>query len=156
MKGRIYRITYTSGAVASSAQPQFTPCPSLTASAGEPASANAKPPEGTDPDAALSTPPGATHEMVVLGDKVYHGHVGGAPCAACHGASGGGTPIGPDLTKNKWLWSDGSLAGLTKTITEGVLTPKQYRSPMPANGGAQLTPAQAEAAAAYVWALSHH
>ena len=156
MKGRIYRITYIGGAAASSAQPQFTPCPSLTAPAGEPASANAKPPEGTDPDAALSTPPGATHEMVVLGDKVYHGQVGGAPCAACHGATGGGTPLGPDLTKNKWLWSDGSLTGLTKTITEGVLTPKQYRAAMPANGGAQLTPAQAEAVAAYVWAISHH
>jgi glucose/arabinose dehydrogenase/mono/diheme cytochrome c family protein len=156
MKGRIYRITYTGGTAASSAQPQFTPCPSLTASAGEIAHADAKPPEGTDPDAGLSVPPGATHEMVALGDRVYHGQVGGAPCAACHGATGGGTPLGPDLTKNKWLWSDGSLTGLTKTITEGVLTPKQYRAAMPANGGAQLTPAQAEAVAVYVWAISHH
>jgi glucose/arabinose dehydrogenase/mono/diheme cytochrome c family protein len=155
MKGRIYRITY-SGAATSSVQPEFTPCPSLTAPAGEPARANANPPEGTHPDAGLSVPPGATHEMVALGDRIYHGQVAGAPCAACHGANATGTPLGPDLTKNKWLWSDGSLAGITKTITEGVMTPKQYRAPMPANGGAQLTPAQAEAVAAYVWSLSHH
>ena len=154
MKGRIYRITYAGGAP--SGKPQFTPCPNLTAPAGEPARAAAKPPEGTDPDAGLPVPSGATHEIVALGDRVYHGQVGGAPCAACHGANGSGTPLGPDLTKNKWLWSDGSWKGLTKTITEGVLVPKQYRAPMPANGGAQLTPAQAEAVAAYVWAISHH
>jgi glucose/arabinose dehydrogenase len=32
---------------------------------------------------------------------------------------------------------------------------KQYRSPMPPMGGAQLTPEQTSAVAAYVWALSH-
>ncbi len=159
MKGRIYRITYVGGATASSAEPSFTPCPSLTAPAGEPVRAAAKPPEGTNADAgdaALPVPPGATHEMIALGDRIYHGEVGGAPCAACHGDTGGGTTLGSDLSKNKWLWSDGSWKGITKTITDGVAAPKQYRSPMPAMGGAQLTPAQAEAVAAYVWALSHH
>jgi glucose/arabinose dehydrogenase/mono/diheme cytochrome c family protein len=159
MKGRIYRITYVGGAAAQSVQPEFTPCPSLTASPGEPARAAAKPPEGANPDAgdaALPVPPGATHEMVELGDRIYHGQVGGAPCAACHGANGSGTPLGSDLTKNKWLWSDGSWKGLSKIITDGVPVPKHYRSPMPAMGGAQLTTEQAEAVAAYVWALGHH
>ncbi len=154
MKGRIYRITYIGGA-----EPSFTPCSSLTAPVGEPVRTTAKPPEGPNRDAAdasLPVPVGATQEMVALGDRVYHGEVGGAPCAACHGAAGNGTPLGSDLTKNKWLWSDGSWKGLTKTITDGVMTPKQYRSPMPAMGGAQLTPEQAEAVAAYVWAMSHH
>jgi mono/diheme cytochrome c family protein len=59
------------------------------------------------------------------------------------------------LTAKKLLWSDGSLAGITKTITEGVPQPKQYRSPMPPMGGAQLTPDQVSAVAAYVWGLSH-
>jgi hypothetical protein len=36
-----------------------------------------------------------------------------------------------------------------------VMQPKQYRSPMPPNGGSQLTPGQSKAVAAYVWALSH-
>jgi glucose/arabinose dehydrogenase/mono/diheme cytochrome c family protein len=154
VKGRIYRITYV-GAAASSEQPQFTPCPSLTAPAGELVRAEARPPEGSHPDANLAVPPGATHEMVALGDRIYHGQVAGATCTGCHGANGAGTPLGPNLTTNKWLWSDGSLAGITKTITEGVPVPKQYRSPMPALGGAQLTTAQTEAVAAYVWSLSH-
>jgi mono/diheme cytochrome c family protein len=53
------------------------------------------------------------------------------------------------------LWSDGSYAGIKKTITDGVPQPKQYRSPMPAMGGAQLTPEQVSAVAAYVYSLSH-
>jgi mono/diheme cytochrome c family protein len=36
-----------------------------------------------------------------------------------------------------------------------VMRPKQYRSPMPPKGGAQLTADQISALAAYVWALSH-
>ena len=159
MKGRIYRITYVGGVAAQSAQPEFTPCPSLTAPAGELARDAANPPEGTNPDAgnaALPVPAGATPEMVALGNRIYHGEVGGAPCAGCHGATGGGTPLGSDLTKKEWLWSDGSWKGLAKTIADGVPVPKQYRSPMPAMGGAQLTPEQVEAVAAYVWALSHH
>ena len=59
------------------------------------------------------------------------------------------------LTGNKWLWSDGSYAGIAKTITEGVPQPKEYRSPMPPMGGAQLTADQVSALAAYVWSLSH-
>jgi mono/diheme cytochrome c family protein len=159
MKGRIYRIAYVGGVAAQPAQPEFTPCPSLTAPAGELARHTANPPEGTNPDAgdaALPVPQGATHEMVTLGVRIYHGEVGGAPCAACHGATGGGTPLGSDLTKKEWLWSDGSWKGLAKTIADGVPVPKKYRSPMPAMGGAQLTTEQVEAVAAYVWTLSHH
>jgi mono/diheme cytochrome c family protein len=93
--------------------------------------------------------------MVALGNRIYHGQVAGAMCTACHGATGAGTPLGPDLTKNKWMWSDGSWEGITKTVTAGVPQPKQYRSPMPAMGGSQLTPEQTSAVSAYVWALSH-
>jgi len=93
--------------------------------------------------------------MVTLGDRIFHGQAAGGTCTACHGTNGAGTPLGPDLTKKKWLWSDGSLSGITKTVTDGVMQPKQYRSPMPPNGGAQLTPAQSKAVAAYVWSLSH-
>ena len=53
------------------------------------------------------------------------------------------------------MWSDGSLAGILKVITDGVPQPKQYRSPMPPMGGAQLSDTQASALAAYVWGLSH-
>jgi glucose/arabinose dehydrogenase/cytochrome c5 len=157
IKGRIYKITYAGGAAAAG-EPKYTPCPSLTASAGEMVQAGARPPEGTHPDAgaaALAVPPGATQGMVALGNRIYHGQVAGAMCTACHGATGAGTPLGPDLTKNKWMWSDGSWEGITKTVTAGVPQPKQYRSPMPAMGGSQLTPEQTSAVSAYVWALSH-
>ncbi len=157
VKGRIYKITYT-GQAAAGAGETFTPCPSLSAGAGEIVQAKAKPPEGNNPDAgaSLQVPPGATQEMVALGDRIYHGQVANGTCTACHGANATGTPLGPDLTKNKWLWSDGSWAGITKTITEGVMQPKEYRSAMPPMGGSQLTPDQASAVGAYIWALSHH
>jgi mono/diheme cytochrome c family protein len=163
IRGRIYRIVYLGGAEGGAAN--VTPCPSLTAPAGAPVVAAAKPPEGTHPDAGaaakatsnLAVPSGATPAMVALGRRIYHGQVGGAACTGCHGDNGEGTPLGPPLAgKNKkWLWSDGSFAGIAKTITEGVSQPKEYRSPMPPMGGAQLTADQAKALAAYVWSLSH-
>src|SRR6266436_198783 len=155
--GRIYRIVYRGGSEGSAAN--ITACPSATAPAGNPVVEAAQPPEGTHPDAgaaALPVPEGATREMVELGQRVYRGQLGGAACTGCHGESGQGTPLGPDLLGKKWLWSDGSYAGIMKTITEGVSQPKQYRSPMPPMGGAQLTPDQVSALAAYVWGLSHH
>jgi glucose/arabinose dehydrogenase/mono/diheme cytochrome c family protein len=158
IRGRIYRIVYQGGAGNSAAR---TPCPSASAPAGEVVEASAKPPEGTHPNAGaaatanLPVPPGATAAMVALGDRIYHGEVGGAGCVGCHGADATGSPLGPSLTSGKWLWSDGSYAGLLKTIRDGVPNPKNYRSPMPAMGGAQLTPDQLNAVAAYVWAIGH-
>jgi glucose/arabinose dehydrogenase/mono/diheme cytochrome c family protein len=158
IRGRIYRIVYRGGAEGGAAK--VTACPSATAPAGNPVDVAAQPPEGTHPDAGaaannLPVPEGATRQMVMLGERNYRGQVGGAACAGCHGEHGEGTPLGPALTGKTWLWSDGSYAGIAKTITEGVSQPKQYRSPMPPMGGAQLTPDQVSALAAYVWALSH-
>jgi mono/diheme cytochrome c family protein len=93
--------------------------------------------------------------MVALGDKIYHGQVGGATCTGCHGWAATGTALGPDLTGSTWSWSDGSYSGIAKTITDGVAQPKKYRSPMPPKGGAQLTDDQVSALAAYIWGLSH-
>ncbi|MBV9623053.1 MAG: c-type cytochrome [Acidobacteria bacterium] len=152
VRGRIYRISYQGGPSSAS---RTTPCPSAASPAGEIVQAHSKPPEGTHPQAGAAVPEGATREMVALGDRIYHGQIGGAACSGCHGANGTGSPLGPDLTGKKWLWSDGSYAGLTKTITDGVPHPKQYRSPMPPLGGAQLTSDQISAVAAYVWSLSH-
>jgi mono/diheme cytochrome c family protein len=42
-----------------------------------------------------------------------------------------------------------------KTIIDGVPNPKDYRSPMPPKGGAQLSGSDVSAVAAYVWALGH-
>ena len=161
VRGRIYRIVYRGGSGAGSAA-QFTPCPSALASAGNVSDANPQPPEGTHPDAgaaavtaSLPVPAGATRQMVALGDRIYHGQVGGATCTGCHGANATGTALGPDLSDTQWLWGDGSYAAIAKTITSGVPQPKQYRSPMPPMGGAELTPDQVSAVAAYIWGLSH-
>jgi glucose/arabinose dehydrogenase/mono/diheme cytochrome c family protein len=153
--GRIYRVVYRGGPAGPA---EYTPCPSNTAPAGPVVVAAAKPPEGTHPDAGAAAmtvpvPEGATREMVALGSRIYHGQVGGSACTGCHGDSGEGSSLGPDLTDEKWLWSDGSFAGIVKTTTEGVADPREYRSPMPPVRG-QLTPSQISAVAAYVWGLS--
>jgi glucose/arabinose dehydrogenase/mono/diheme cytochrome c family protein len=156
VRGRIYRIAYVSGPA--TGHPAVVPCPSASAPAGTASTAAAAPPEGTHANAGaganLPVPAGATASMVALGDRLYHGE-GGTACVGCHGADGGGTPLGPSLKSKQWLWSDGSYAGIARTITEGVAEPKKYRSPMPPLGGAQLTPEQSQAVAAYVWGLSH-
>ena len=162
VRGRIYRIVYSGGSGSGSGAAQSTPCPSASAPAGNISVADATPPEGTHPDAgaaaateSLPVPNGATKEMVALGDRVYHGQVGGATCVGCHGAAGTGTTLGPNLTDTQWLWGDGSYRSIAKTITAGVAQPKQYRSPMPPMGGAELTDDQVRAVAAYIWGLSH-
>jgi glucose/arabinose dehydrogenase/cytochrome c5 len=151
VRGRVYRIVYTGDP--NDPAPKATPCPSNAAPAGKITQAESGPPEGDTSD--LPVPEGSSAEMVELGSRVYQGQVGGATCTGCHGAKGAGTTLGPDLAKNKWLWGDGSFAGILKVITEGVPQPKQFRSPMPPMGGAQLSDTQASAVAAYVWALSH-
>jgi glucose/arabinose dehydrogenase/mono/diheme cytochrome c family protein len=169
VRGRIYKIVYRGGAEAN-INSRITACPSATAAAGDVSLAGAGPPEGMHPDAAadaaaataaaavtasLPIAKGATKEMVALGDRIYHGQVGGAACTGCHGSMGAGTALGPDLTDAKWLWSDGSYAGIAKTITDGVAQPKEYRNAMPPMGGAALAPDQVSAVAAYIWGLSH-
>jgi glucose/arabinose dehydrogenase/mono/diheme cytochrome c family protein len=162
IRGRIYRIVYQGGSGPSDGAANITPCPSESASAGQISANDAKPPEGTHPDAGrtggaanLPVPAGATKQMVALGERIFLGQVGGATCTGCHGGDAKGTPLGPDLTDTQWLWGDGSFASIAKTITNGVPQPKQYRSPMPPMGGAQLTSDQVSALAAYIWGLSH-
>lgn len=152
--GRIWRVTYHGPATAglqSAAAP---------AAKGSTSTAGAQPPEGIHPhagaEAALPTPPGATSAEVELGGRIYRGEVASAPCAGCHGTDAKGSPLGPDLTSSsKSLWTDGSLASITRVITDGVPKPKAYGAPMPPKGGAQLTNSEVSALAAYIWALRH-
>jgi glucose/arabinose dehydrogenase/mono/diheme cytochrome c family protein len=146
VRGRIYQIVYRGEAGATAGTAGVTPCPAATAPAGKIPVVAA---------ATLPVPEGATRSMVALGGRVYHGQIGGAPCTGCHGGDGTGTNQGPDLSSGRWVWSDGSYAGITRTITEGVPNPKNYRAAMPPMGGAQLTPEQVSAVAAYVWGLGH-
>jgi cbb3-type cytochrome c oxidase subunit III len=86
------------------------------------------------------------------GKKVFTGK---GNCYACHGADAKGTPLAPDLTDAKWLNIDGSLAAITKTVKEGVPTPKEHPAAMPAMGGATLTDKEVSDVASYVFSLSH-
>ncbi len=144
-RGRIYRITYN-GDAATPGDARYVACPSAASDPGAIAAA-------TVTAANQPVPPGATRAMVELGDRIYHGQVGGAACTGCHGDGGAGSVLGPDLTDPQWLWSDGSLAGIQRTIAGGVAKPKKFRAPMPARGGATLTEEQVAAVAAFVWGL---
>lgn len=99
---------------------------------------------------------GVTPALVARGDSIFHGKLLGGSCYSCHQANAKGLPgLAPDLTDASWLDSDGSLAGIARTVTAGVADPRTVPAPMPRCGGATLTPDQARAVAAYVWSLSH-
>ncbi|MDP9091315.1 MAG: PQQ-dependent sugar dehydrogenase [Pseudomonadota bacterium] len=158
VRGRIYRISYQGRA---GGRASAVPCPNPASPAGQivVATNNA---DGDRPDreapldaASLPVAEGATAEMVLTGDKLFHGQIAGASCIGCHGASATGTPLGPNLTRNRWFWSDGSWAGIAATIRTGVPQPRNFRSPMPALGGARLSAEQVNAIAAYVWGLNN-
>ncbi|HEX3845893.1 MAG TPA: PQQ-dependent sugar dehydrogenase [Steroidobacteraceae bacterium] len=160
IRGRIYRVTYQ-GADAAGSAGHIVACPNAAASPGQIVMAQANSADGSRANAGASdsaTLPiadGTTREMVVLGDRIFHGQVAGASCTGCHGSGATGTPLGPDLTANRWSWSDGTWAGIAATIRVGVPHPRNYRAPMPAMGGAQLSTDQVNAVAAYLWGLSN-
>jgi glucose/arabinose dehydrogenase/mono/diheme cytochrome c family protein len=153
--GRIWKVTYHGAATAALAP---APEPRVGAST----KTEQLPPEGIHPDAGAQTaiatlpvPPGATEAQVARGARIFRGEVDNGTCAGCHGSDAKGTPLAPDLTSGKWLWGDGSFESLTKTIANGVPNPKNFRSPMPAKGGTELSDADLKAVAAYVWAIAH-
>ena len=78
VRGRIYRIVYVGGASGANAG-QATQCPDAAGGAGPISAVSEKPPEGTNPDAGakLPVPAGASADMVALGNRIFHGEVGG-------------------------------------------------------------------------------
>jgi mono/diheme cytochrome c family protein len=154
VSGRIWRVTYQGGNKGTGiAGPAPTPPGQEAAATG-----TAVPPEGIHADAGMTPlpiPPGASPDQVALGGRIFHGQVGGAPCAGCHSADGKGSAIGADLTNGQWMWSDGSPQGIAQTIERGVPKPRDHIGAMPPMGGAQLSQADVAAVADYVWALAH-
>jgi glucose/arabinose dehydrogenase/mono/diheme cytochrome c family protein len=154
-RGRIWRVTYQGDP--STAKVAAAPAPKAGASGAK----SEVPPEGIHADAgrqaaALTPPPGATREQVSLGDRIFHGEAANGTCSGCHGSDATGSALGADLTQGPWLWSDGSLDGITKTITQGVSQPKHSTGAMPPFGGSPLNPDEAKAVADYVYAISRH
>src|ERR1700740_2665422 len=122
--GRIWRVTFQGGnksvRIAAGA-----PYPTTGAST----SANALPPEGIHPNAGASPlpiPPGASPDQVALGQRIFEGQAAGGTCAGRHGTDGKGTAVGSDLTSGKWLWGNGSVQAITRTIVHGGPRPKDH------------------------------
>jgi glucose/arabinose dehydrogenase/mono/diheme cytochrome c family protein len=153
--GRIWRITYEGGNPEAAVAAAPAPAGVVSSNSG-----TVLPPEGIHPDAGSDTaqlpvPDGFTKEQVALGNRVFHGDAAGGTCGGCHGSDAKGSPIAPDLTTGKWLWSDGSLKGLEATIKNGVPQPKAHPGAMPPEGGVVLSQADLDAVSAYVWAIGH-
>jgi mono/diheme cytochrome c family protein len=96
---------------------------------------------------ALPVPLAATREQVLQGDRIFHGEAANGKCFECHGADAKGTPTGNDLTLGMWIWGDGSLSAIKKTLAHNMkMAPKM---------DGDLAPADVDAVAAYVWAIGH-
>ena len=117
------------------------------------------PPESASIQSSSDSARGASQPVVVLaadsaaGDSLY---LRKGRCLTCHGTDGRGLPsLGVNLRDEEWLHSDGSPAGIAGSIAAGVARPKQAQIRMPAFAS-QLTGAEIERLAAYVYAISHH
>jgi len=99
------------------------------------------------PAATLPVPTGYTREHILHGDRVFHGEAANGQCSVCHGIDGKGTPNGNDLTAGMFVWSDGSVKELKRTILHNMAV-------APGMDG-DLKPEDVDAVAAYVWAISH-
>lgn len=107
--------------------------------------------------AGVKRPALVTPANVALGDSLFN--TGG--CQRCHGKGGVGAANAPALDGKKWLQlQKGSYEEIVKIITDGVpqasIKDPSHRFAMRARGGPMnLTDAQVQAVAAYVWTLSH-
>jgi mono/diheme cytochrome c family protein len=99
------------------------------------------------PAEALPVPTGFSREQILHGDRVFHGEAASGQCSVCHGVDGKGTPNGNDLTAGMFVWSDGSVRELKRTILHNMEV-------VPGRDG-DLEPADVDAVSAYVWAISH-
>lgn len=99
-----------------------------------------------------SLPPGVTIDMVARGKVVFEGE---GLCANCHGADATGL-LGPNLTDADWWHAKGNYLEIVTQILGGVPPEKSTNGvAMPPRGGSSISDAEVQAAAAYVWALSH-
>lgn len=98
-----------------------------------------------------------TAANVALGDSLFNN--GG--CMRCHGAKGVGGNNGPALNDQQWVqFAEGTYENIRALIVSGVpaakITDPARKNPMGARGGRMnLSDAQIDAVAAYVWTLSH-
>ena len=103
--------------------------------------------DGARPDVvSLPVSVDATREQVALGDRIFHGEAANGKCYECHGWDGKGTGNGNDLTVGSLIWGD-SLMMIKRTLRHNIAI-------APGRDG-DLTEADVDAVAAYVWGLVH-
>lgn len=101
-------------------------------------------------------PAAVTPANIVLGDSLFN--AGG--CQRCHGRGGIGAPNAPALNGKAWVQlKTGSFAEIVAIITNGVAAasikdPSRTSAMRPRGGAMNLTDAQIEAVAAYVYTLT--
>jgi mono/diheme cytochrome c family protein len=100
-------------------------------------------------------PAAVTPANIALGDSIYHS----GSCQRCHGQKGVGAQNGPSLVTGPWIHSDGAFDAIVATITNGVprtsIKDTTRRFPMnPRGGPMNLSDAQVQAVAAYVYTIS--
>lgn len=100
-----------------------------------------------DPRILATLPPGATPDEALNGRDLFV-----VNCAACHGASGEGTALGPSLVDDEWIHTTRELEQIAALVRTGVAEPQNYPVPMPPRG-AELNEAELRSLAAYVYAL---
>ncbi|HWV58680.1 MAG TPA: c-type cytochrome [Longimicrobiales bacterium] len=117
-----------------------------------PASTPATPEAPADQQApAAGSQEGVSQELIAQGQQVFTT----TTCFTCHGPTGTGTALAPNLTAGEWLnTEEGTLEQIQQVVRNGVAQPKQFPAPMPPMGGAQLTDQQIEAVSAYVYSIS--
>ncbi len=97
-------------------------------------------------------PEGVTQAMIDAGQQVF---VNAGFCYTCHGQDGTGGQLAPDLTDDTWIHAEGGdYEQIVSIVTNGILEPVEFTSPMQPMGGGQLTEAQVREVSAYVWSLS--
>jgi mono/diheme cytochrome c family protein len=98
-------------------------------------------------------PAGMTVDMLVDGDRLFHGRGG---CFACHGAEAQGLPAAGDGITSALFYARHEWRSIDSLITAGI-PDALTRSPiaMPARGArGDLSPEEIRRLAAYVWAIS--
>ena len=108
------------------------------------------------PDAGLASnldlPEGVTSTMVARGKTIFEGP---GVCLTCHGPTGEGTQIAPNLTDDERLHVDGSYEQLLEIIDTGVQETIEFPGMMMPRGGSGMSDDDLRAVGAYVWSLSH-
>ncbi len=95
-----------------------------------------------------------TGDMLAQGQEIFEG----GSCAKCHKSGGTGGSRGPDLSDTQWSHADGSPTSIREVITAGIakdeIQSSSFSRAMKPFGGLEISTAELDALAAYVWSLS--